>query len=277
MISPLSAQLMARDLRAATVGLALWTLTLSSGPAFAASFDCEKASTEVERMICADPLLGALDVLLSANYRTMRASNIGDGARDHLQGTQRTWLTERNLCSDRDCLVVSYRSRIEAICDYPVISGVHPGCLSSDELEVTTERSETPKPSAPNSRSLNDVDAQEAAPSSIITIADAQRLLGADNGMHHVVMPLLNPDNLDHQFWGQIVEYDSERRIIIARVGSDRKPSYFAIIIDDHTTRLGDAEGRINGVVSVVGQYIDNQRILFQPSVVVLAKYIYFE
>jgi uncharacterized protein len=99
------------------------------------SFDCSKASTPVEKMICSDSLLGRLDVALTNNYKMMMAANIGDGAKQHLKTTQREWLTRRNGCADRDCLEAAYRSRIDEICDYPVVSGVHPMCSYSDDIK----------------------------------------------------------------------------------------------------------------------------------------------
>jgi uncharacterized protein len=45
--------------------------------AFAASFDCNKASTSVEKQICGDTLLSRLDDALAENYQNMVASDIG--------------------------------------------------------------------------------------------------------------------------------------------------------------------------------------------------------
>ena len=100
------------------------------------SFDCAKASNFAEKMICSNLLLGQLDGILSQNYRGIFAANIGDGGRDDLKKTQKEWLLERNKCSDIQCLIDSYSNRIEIICtEYGVISGVHPGCVSIDEIE----------------------------------------------------------------------------------------------------------------------------------------------
>lgn len=99
------------------------------------SFDCAKASTFSERTICTNILLGQLDGALAENYKHMLASNIGDGAKDDLKTTQRKWLTERNKCSDAQCLANVYRKRVDEVCEYPVITGVHPVCTSSDEIK----------------------------------------------------------------------------------------------------------------------------------------------
>lgn len=99
------------------------------------SFDCAKASTFSEKAICSDTLLGKLDGALAENYKYMLASDIGDGAKNDLKATQRKWLAERNKCTDNQCLANTYRMRIDQICEYPVISGTHPICTSSDEIK----------------------------------------------------------------------------------------------------------------------------------------------
>lgn len=102
---------------------------------WAPSFDCAKASTVAEKTICADPLLGKFDGALSENYKYMLASDIGDGARNDLKATQKKWLAERNKCTDSQCLATSYRKRIDEVCEYPVVSGVHPVCTASNDIK----------------------------------------------------------------------------------------------------------------------------------------------
>lgn len=113
----------------------LFALLLSSSVSRAVSFDCEKASMAVEISICNDPLLGKLDDALSENYKAMLASNIGDGARRDLRETQKTWIFNRNQCRNIECLTEFYRRRLEEICEYPVISGVHPVCIYPDDIK----------------------------------------------------------------------------------------------------------------------------------------------
>ena len=105
-------------------------------PSFAdaASFDCRKAGTFVETAICDDPVLSRLDDALGENYRYMKASDIGDGARSHLVSTQRQWLKNRNSCQTRNCILNAYMSRVDEVCDYPVITGVHPVCTTVSEI-----------------------------------------------------------------------------------------------------------------------------------------------
>ncbi|HEX5184102.1 MAG TPA: lysozyme inhibitor LprI family protein [Allosphingosinicella sp.] len=70
----------------------LLALTLTPWTAKAASFDCGKASTLVERQICADPKLSAADVRLAGLYQ--RALAVTPRQAD-VRLEQRRWLTER--------------------------------------------------------------------------------------------------------------------------------------------------------------------------------------
>jgi uncharacterized protein len=101
----------------------------------AASFDCAKAGTAIERQICSDGYLNGLDDVLGSNYKKMMAANIGSGAQENLRSTQSQWLTSRNRCQDRQCLVNAYKVRIEQICDYPVLSGAHPSCGTPEDYK----------------------------------------------------------------------------------------------------------------------------------------------
>lgn len=98
------------------------------------SFDCKVAANSVEKLICQTPLLGRLDAALAKNYRNIMAAEIGDGAQSDLQSTQRQWIRVRNECADAACVEAAYRSRLDAICDYPVLFGAHPPCTSSAEV-----------------------------------------------------------------------------------------------------------------------------------------------
>ena len=112
------------------LSLAVLCLTLQGfSMANAASFDCNKAATFVEKTICANPELSNLDDLMANNYRLMRAAGIGAGAQSHLKQSQRDWIKIRNKCASIACLKFQYLARSSAICEYPVITGVYPmGC-----------------------------------------------------------------------------------------------------------------------------------------------------
>lgn len=84
-------------------------------PASAASFDCAKAKTDVEKAVCADPQLSDLDVQLAAAWRSM-LNAVKDPAALRLK--QREWAEGRSSCSEgemQSCLADSYSARIKLL------------------------------------------------------------------------------------------------------------------------------------------------------------------
>ena len=91
---------------------ALLAAALLAAPvaASAASFDCAKAGTPVEHMICADPGVSALDQRLAEAYKSASARD------PHVKETQREWLaTSRNKCGTTACLSEAYGARLDAL------------------------------------------------------------------------------------------------------------------------------------------------------------------
>ena len=91
-----------------------YIVLLISTDAYAESFDCAKASTVVEKMICEDAEINSLDEEMSAAYKKLIET------RDHSQrimteADQKKWLTLRNTCSDRSCLEARYKLRVEVL------------------------------------------------------------------------------------------------------------------------------------------------------------------
>lgn len=70
----------------------------------APSFDCTRATTKVEKMICADPELATMDAAVGLAYRGRRSLQ---ERRD-----QRQWLKQRDTCADRECLIATYEERM---------------------------------------------------------------------------------------------------------------------------------------------------------------------
>lgn len=79
----------------------------------AASFDCKKANSYVERTICSDPKLSAMDEQLTAFYKQTLLSSLDKKA---VKQSQRAWLREvRNVCESSPCLVAAYENRLAEI------------------------------------------------------------------------------------------------------------------------------------------------------------------
>lgn len=99
--------------------LAAFLALIAAGPALAQvgpGFDCAKASTAVEKVICADVNLAALDRKMAAVYGVLLGKLDGP-ARDHLSRDQMRWLGNRSACAFNaallgPCLDERYRGRI---------------------------------------------------------------------------------------------------------------------------------------------------------------------
>lgn len=91
-------------------GITLLVLFLGSPICHGASFDCTKAATKLEQIICSNRQLSELDGALARSYeerlRELRETSL-------LREQQRTWLHEvRNRCVDAKCLAKVYQKRL---------------------------------------------------------------------------------------------------------------------------------------------------------------------
>ncbi|MBI0425930.1 lysozyme inhibitor LprI family protein [Psychrobacter sp. NG27] len=91
----------------------------------AASFDCNKAASWVEKTVCDSPELSKLDDVMAKKYRT----NLNDAAneedsksyKNNLIIDQNLWLNfQRNTCKSEECLIREYKEYIEAQANYGV-------------------------------------------------------------------------------------------------------------------------------------------------------------
>lgn len=77
-------------------------------PDFQPSFDCSRATSEVEQVICYDETLAMLDVALDHTYRESPAAG------------QREWREARDACAVvpdvRDCVRFAYTTRLRELC-----------------------------------------------------------------------------------------------------------------------------------------------------------------
>lgn len=78
----------------------------------APSFDCRKASTQVENMICDSPRLAALDSELADAYRTALRDSPWASANRRIRSDQTAWIARRNQCQSSRCLSQTYHDRI---------------------------------------------------------------------------------------------------------------------------------------------------------------------
>jgi uncharacterized protein len=78
----------------------------------AASFDCEKAKSAMEKMICADAELSKLDEEMADVYK---AALLDEERSQSIQQNQKQWLKERNSCIDASCVNLSYTTRLNEL------------------------------------------------------------------------------------------------------------------------------------------------------------------
>ncbi len=79
----------------------------------AASFDCGIASSKVEKLICADKDLSALDSSLGTLYSSLKQNN------PSLVNEQKQWLLkDRNSCQTSACLIKAYSHRIKVLQEF---------------------------------------------------------------------------------------------------------------------------------------------------------------
>ncbi len=86
------------------------SLAQAAGP----SFDCARATSDVNRTICGSPELSALDRQLSEHYRALLAQPGADAA--GLAREEAQWLRDvRNPCPDAACIRQAYTERDAAL------------------------------------------------------------------------------------------------------------------------------------------------------------------
>ena len=78
----------------------------------AATFDCDKTSNFVEKVICSDSRLNSMDDQLGRLYKNASAASSNSSA---LKMEQKAWLSSRNQCKDSDCIMKAYTNRISAL------------------------------------------------------------------------------------------------------------------------------------------------------------------
>ncbi len=112
------------------VALAFGWLLVAGVPAHAASFNCAKAKTPIERFTCSDPELSELDSGMARSFSKKRSSLDGIAARTFVQ-EQRDWLTKirltlcgiidyNNDSQQLECMINLYKERIARIIYAPI-------------------------------------------------------------------------------------------------------------------------------------------------------------
>ena len=89
----------------------------------AAGFDCAKASTQVEKTVCATPTLSAKDEDMTRRYQALKHLQVFRLLQGH-------WLKNtRNTCPDTDCLESVYRAQVKMLTSLPIPPAPAPDAL----------------------------------------------------------------------------------------------------------------------------------------------------
>ena len=170
--------------------LVLFTATAAyPAIAAAASFNCSRASTFVEKQICTDPTLSAHDNEMAALYKRLRASSKSG----ELVSSQRKWLRQMVLCTDPACISRLQTERLAELRQFSTIdapagapiSAPSPVTVSDQLSSGFASGSAQPAPAnapAPGDPSLKSVDAV-----GIGSTSDAAAVNAAENALTQVV------------------------------------------------------------------------------------------
>jgi uncharacterized protein YecT (DUF1311 family) len=80
--------------------------------ALSAGFDCKKAKSNVEKLICSSEQLSSLDDALNRQFQdTLEKAE----DRRSLINEQKAWIKERDKCLDAKCLLKAYESRQDSL------------------------------------------------------------------------------------------------------------------------------------------------------------------
>lgn len=98
------------------------TLLSAPAPSAAPSFDCQRATHAIEKLICSDAKLSALDAQMAELFGDVMRQTSGS-RKQELLSEQRGWIKNRNACAKRSeprrgCVLEHYtqrNSRLEAL------------------------------------------------------------------------------------------------------------------------------------------------------------------
>jgi uncharacterized protein len=91
----------------------VFLVLLTVGTVAAASFDCDKATSEAEKLICSDDEMSKLDESLGKAYLKALKRTL---FKKQMSESQKQWLkNKRNVCSHAECIKKAYEARIKEL------------------------------------------------------------------------------------------------------------------------------------------------------------------
>ena len=94
--------------------MGMFSLGEAKGSGYSASFDCSKARSRIEKLICSDEKLAGLDKRMLESYK--RAKKLQPKKAKSIIKAQRAWVRDRNRCKTKkgviECLIAKYEARL---------------------------------------------------------------------------------------------------------------------------------------------------------------------
>jgi len=101
---------------------------------YAASFDCAKAASTTEKLICSNETISKLDEQLATSYKAALEKSTD---KTEFKKSQLEWLKQQRTCKDIACLNQLYQSRIDALNRVSIPQLLHSSSSISSGLKYT--------------------------------------------------------------------------------------------------------------------------------------------
>ncbi len=119
-----------------TTWIVVGCLVLGGITSQAASFDCGKAGTKIEKIICGDAEISKLDEELDTAYR---AALKDEKQADVIRQAQKQWMKERNGCVDAVCVKYAYEERLSMLTSSAKVPKHDEYILVKKDLDESTD------------------------------------------------------------------------------------------------------------------------------------------
>lgn len=189
----------------------------------AASFECQLASTAIEKMICADDQLSELDSALAQSYG-MAKSKAASG--DHVKAEQKEWLSVvRNKCRDAECLRQAYAARIATLDETTPAADDKTAPVAPVEIQSAQPPKPDPSDGAPTETAM-----PAASPAKIADETPAPESTATNNNSPLVASAPAPATLTGNSVMGEVVRTLFMAALLVIIAGLIR-PSIFAKII----------------------------------------------
>lgn len=101
----------------------------------AASFDCTKSQTYIEKTICNDSSLNEYDEIVGKRFNIIKNQLDAQSKATFIQ-MQKEWIISRNQCTSVDCIANSYKNIFEKYC--PIENSLNISCINSKPQQTAS-------------------------------------------------------------------------------------------------------------------------------------------